>query len=116
MRLVKIDANGNKSWELTFDTAIADRFGGLTALPDGGLAVATSTTYQRDHHDLYILRFNPSGIQVWGNALGGQRNEYADAIVTLKDGGFLVAGRIEGDWRWSGCRGIAAATDPKCVW
>lgn len=25
----------------------------------------------------------------------GQRNEYADAVATLKDGGFVVAGRIE---------------------
>ena len=96
MRLVKIGANGNISWQLTFDTAIADRFGALAALADGGLAVATSTTYQRDHHDLWILRLDRSGKQVWGNAFGGQRNEYADAIVALKDGGFLVAGRIEG--------------------
>lgn len=97
VRLVKIGANGNISWELTFDTAIADRFGALTALRDGGLAVATSTTYQRDHHDLWILRLDRSGKQVWGNAFGGQRNEYADAIVALKSGAFLVAGRIEGD-------------------
>ena len=96
MRLVKIGANGNISRELTFDTAITNRFGALAALADGGLAVATSTTYQRDHHDLWILRLDRSGKQVWGNAFGGQRNEYADAIVALKDGGFLVAGRIEG--------------------
>lgn len=96
MRLVKIGENGNISWELTFDPAIADRFGALIALPDGGLAVATSTTYQRDHHDLWILRLDRSGKQVWGNAFGGQRNEIADAIVALKGGGYLVAGRIEG--------------------
>jgi hypothetical protein len=96
MRLVKIDVNGNISWELTFDSAIADRFGALTSLPDGGMAVATSTTYQRDHHDLWILRLDRAGRQDWGNAFGGQRNEYADAIIALKDGGFLVASRIEG--------------------
>lgn len=97
IRLVKISTTGNISWELTFDKAIADRFGALATLPDGGLVVATSTTYKRDHHDLWILRLNRSGKQVWGNAFGGQRNEYADAIVSLNDGGFLVAGRIEGD-------------------
>ncbi|MCH8201587.1 MAG: protein kinase, partial [Proteobacteria bacterium] len=97
MRLVKISTTGNISWQLTFDTTITDRFGALAALADGGLAVATSTTYQRDHQDLWILRLDRSGKQVWGKAFGGQRNEYADAIVALKDGGFLVAGRIEGD-------------------
>lgn len=90
--LLRLDSNGNKVWNRTFDNGLTERCytpHSLVQCQDGGFAIVGYTTLNTNH--VWLLRTDPFGHELWnqtyGDDLGFQRPE---GLVACADGGFGI--------------------------
>jgi hypothetical protein len=91
--LVRTDANGKKVWEQTYGSAMNDAVNALAKTADGGFVLAGYT--QRDvkkKSDLWLVRTDATGKQLWEHVKGGPELDGAQAVIVLNDGTFVAAG------------------------
>ena len=94
MWVLRLDGSGNAVWERTFGGGEDDGADSVVALADGGLAVAGFTASKgAGGGDMWVLRLNGSGNEVWDRTFGGGDLDLATSVVALADGGLAVAGR-----------------------
>ncbi|WP_154797623.1 alpha/beta hydrolase-fold protein [Cellulosimicrobium protaetiae] len=80
-----------------------DRAGGVTALPDGGTAVALNLAGAWDGYepagglDAVVVRRDAAGAEVWRHAVVTGADDRAYGVVPGAGGGVLVAGYTRGD-------------------
>ncbi|MGN6566567.1 MAG: T9SS type A sorting domain-containing protein [Flavipsychrobacter sp.] len=102
MWLLKLDNNGNKSWEKTYGGSAADAGYAVQITDDGGYILAGATKSLNGdvtgYHnsgfgsDYWVVKADASGSLVWEKTLGGTLDEEAHAIREASDGSFTVAG------------------------
>lgn len=93
MSLVRVDSDGQEVWSRTFGGAEYDSARAITALPDGGALVTGSTRSSgAGRLDMYLVRVDGDGRELWTRTYGGVEPDEARAIAALPDGGALVAG------------------------
>lgn len=95
--VVKLDAQGNISWEKTFGSNNTDYPGSIALSNDGGYVITgTVGSCNRDvvctnpDDSLWIIKLNSSGILQWQKTYG---NNYGDYIQNTADGGYVIAGK-----------------------
>jgi len=94
--LIKIDKNGNKIWQKTFGGSDFDYADAITPTKDGGFIVAGYTeSIDNGESDVYLIKIDKNGNEIWQKTFGGSDFDYADTITPTKDGGFIVAGYTE---------------------
>ncbi len=91
--LIKTDANGNLQWEKTFGGTGADWASAILCTSDGGYVLAGST-YGEDaaSGDIYLIKTDANGNTQWEKTLGGGDSDWANAIISAPDGGYVLAG------------------------
>jgi uncharacterized delta-60 repeat protein len=96
--ILKLRANGELSWEHTFGGDNSDGIFNVASTPDGGL-VATGYTDMGSPkgYDLWVVRFDSGGKQLWDRAFGRGIFDAGTSIVATADGGSLVAGVTSAD-------------------
>jgi subtilisin-like proprotein convertase family protein len=101
---------------------------------DGGYIVAGTKNIidSLDHNDVYILRLDSEGNELWNKTYGGEYSVQGSSICQANDGGFLIAGSIklvsgakadawvlrinaDGDSLWSGSFGGTSADQAYCI-
>lgn len=91
--LLKTDASGNKAWSKTFGGSGTDRAFFVQQTQDGGYIVAgTTTSYGAGGVDVYLLKTDANGNEVWSKTFGGSNNDYAYSVQQTSDGGYVLAG------------------------
>ncbi len=98
--LLALDGNGNKIYSKVFGGSQNDVAYSMTQGTDGTLTLAGYTTSNdgdvigaKGSQDYWVLNINPTNAQInWQKVLGGTDAEYANAVITDSDGGYLVAG------------------------
>lgn len=99
--LLKLDQQGQKVWEKYFGGSRHDYLMGSVATQEGGFAIiGTSFSNQsgdkKDHNrggsDVWMLRLDENGNELWQKTLGTKSNDDASTIVQSTDQGFFVAG------------------------
>ncbi|RDC58788.1 T9SS type A sorting domain-containing protein [Adhaeribacter pallidiroseus] len=109
--VVKIDSTGNKLWDKTFGSDVADNFTSLIATPDGGYLLGGYTaggksgdktelsldamdvyTDRLNSNDYWVVKIDNKGEKEWDKTVGGK---YQDELTSLEvtDDGYLLAGR-----------------------
>jgi hypothetical protein len=92
--LVRTDAQGNELWTRTFDDGTNRLVSGAVATPDGGVLVAGSVSYFPDSDDdLYLLRVDGDGNEVWFRSWTAGR-AYGHDLIETSDGNYLVTGSL----------------------
>lgn len=95
-----LDDDGNKLWEKTYGGDRSDMIRSGLQLPDGGFIFAgesqspISGTKTAPHYgvtDIWIVRTDANGNELWQKSYGRQDLEGARKIVATADGGFLIA-------------------------
>ncbi len=90
--LVKTDSRGDTLWTRSF-VEHGESFD-LTLLPDDGTVSVgngnQSQGFGRD--DFVISRFDKDGNQLWAKLIGHEETQYADKVISTKDGSILMAG------------------------
>lgn len=97
--LVKIDNAGNMLWQKSFGGSADDEAWSVKGTADGGCVIAGYTestdgnvTQNHGKKDYWVVKADKTGSIEWQKCLGGTMFEWAFAISTTSDGGFIVAG------------------------
>ncbi|MPT30986.1 MAG: T9SS type A sorting domain-containing protein [Chryseobacterium sp.] len=113
--IVKLDQQGSKLWERYFGGSRHDYLASSIATEDGGFAlVGTSFSNisgdKKENNlggsDLWLLRLNENGEELWQKTLGTKSNDDASAIVQSTDQGFFVAGNINDNRKLFGSKDV----------
>lgn len=105
--LAKFDENGLRLWGTFYggtntETGIscaAEATGNvyLTGLTRSTTGIATSGTFKTTHssfsgsnYDGYLVKFNSSGIRIWGSYFGGSNNEFPNSCALSGDGVYVA--------------------------
>jgi hypothetical protein len=92
--LIRTDATGDVLWEKTYEKEGYQ--GGLTIsrTSDGGLLVSGGTlSSSTNGMDVYLMKLDQDGNEIWFKTFGGSLDEMA-AAQQMADGSFLLVGNI----------------------
>ncbi len=94
--LVKMDPEGNVLWEKTYGGAASDCGYSLLQLADGGFLIAgNAESYGNGNPDVYLLRTDAAGEQIWQKTYGGSGSDYGWFLLEAPDAGYAIAGEKE---------------------
>ena len=95
--LLKIDVNGNLSWERTFGGFVSSAGDGgwsVNETRDGGYIVTGYTQSKGNgRKDLWLLKTDGEGNKIWDRTFGGRNDDVGMSVLQSRDGGYIVAGR-----------------------
>ncbi|MGK5093171.1 SBBP repeat-containing protein [Deltaproteobacteria bacterium TL4] len=101
--VMKFDLQGKWQWTRQLGTD-KDEFGSGIAVDAKDqlyMVGSTSGALQQDHHvggfDVFVLKFDPSGVRQWVQQLGTPKTDYGHAITVSNSGEVYVSGSTEGD-------------------
>jgi hypothetical protein len=110
--VVKIDADGNKTWDKTLGGTLNEDFASVVATRDGGYLLSGSSNsyasgdkseYAIGLYDYWAVRIDGQGNKVWDKTLGGAGYDfnYRASAILSPAGGYLLSGdsqsRASGD-------------------
>jgi len=91
--LIKTNKSGNEVWSRTFGGSESDQVRSVQQTSDGGYIVAASTkSFGAGGYDVYLIKTDAVGNEVWSRAFGGGNWDMAVSIQQTSDGGYIVAG------------------------
>jgi hypothetical protein len=85
-------ATGQTVWTKTYGGTYDDQCLSVRQNTDGSYITAGLTYSYGNQGQIYLLRTDSLGTQLWSRALGGIRDEEGRSVLQTTDGGFLVAG------------------------
>jgi hypothetical protein len=114
-RLLKLSQEGNVIWDKYFGGSKHDYLISTTTTQEGGFLL-TGTSYsnqsfdKKDHNiggsDVWLIRLNENGEELWQKTLGTKNNDEASAVVQAVDEGFFIAGNISSNKNLFGSKDI----------
>jgi len=94
--LVRTDADGNELWARTFGGTGDDLGFAVDQTEDGGFIVAGTTTSSGEGaEDLWLVRTDADGNELWNRTFGGPGRDEAYGVRQTRDGGFVATGFTE---------------------
>ena len=91
--LVKTDQFGNMEWNRHYGGSQYDMATSLVETPDGGYAIAGSTTsFGAGSNDFLLVKIDEFGDAEWSRTYGGTDIEVAYQVIVTSDGGYAMAG------------------------
>ncbi|MDR2254251.1 MAG: hypothetical protein LBD97_10445 [Bifidobacteriaceae bacterium] len=98
--VARFDTDGNLLWSKTVGGAGDDSFFAMVTTADGGVIAAGATASadgdlppSQGGGDALLVRFDADGELLWANTLGGAERDVFSAVLTVADGGIVVAGQ-----------------------
>lgn len=94
--LIKTDINGIEQWSKTFGSASYDRGFSVRQAHDGGYIIAGYTDSIDDSRDIYLIKVDADGNELWTNTFEGSYygENYGYSVQQTSDGGFIISGSI----------------------
>lgn len=81
------------TWRKTYGGPQDDQAKGIIQSGDGNLLLVGQTkSYGAGGFDIYILKTDLDGNQVWSKTFGGALDDGANAVAQAADGGYVIAG------------------------
>ncbi|MGV3640991.1 MAG: IPT/TIG domain-containing protein [Adhaeribacter sp.] len=99
--VVKLDAQGNKSWDKTLGGSGADFLVSVKQTRDGGYLLGGYSSSDssghksqnsRNSYDFWIVKLDSAGNKVWDKTYGSDNNEVLAALQQTSDGGYILGG------------------------
>jgi hypothetical protein len=91
--LVKTDASGNQLWQRTYGGTLDDFGYSVQLTSDGGYVIVGYTnSFGAGGYDVYFVKTDASGNQLWQKTYGGIGNEEGYSVTQTSDGGYVIAG------------------------
>lgn len=97
--LVRVDAEGNPLWDVSFGGSASDDLKAVVVLPDGGFLAGGMTMsidgdlsgLNHGNSDTWVLRLDPEGRLLWNKTYGGTGSDQLRALLRVPERGFLIA-------------------------
>jgi len=91
--LVKTNASGNTLWTRTYSLMGYECGLSVQQTADSGyIAVGYTEPYCGGKGDVWLLKTDARGVEVWGQTCGGSDFEEGNSVQQTGDGGYIVAG------------------------
>ncbi|MDD5529597.1 MAG: T9SS type A sorting domain-containing protein [bacterium] len=94
--LIKVDANGNQQWSRIYGGGSTDVGKSVRQASDGGYIIVGlipgSGDPRSDLSDVYLIKVDASGNQMWDKIFGGEYRDYGYSVQQTSDGGYIIAG------------------------
>ena len=113
--LVKLNQQGEEVWEKYFSGENHDFLSATVATQEGGFLLA-GTSYSgkgldkkedsKGGSDLWLIRINEFGDELWQKTLGTSQDEEARAVIQTTDFGFFVAGNVQNAQKGYGSKDV----------
>ena len=86
-----------QTWQKTYGTTCTDRGRSIQQTDDGGFILAgfTDVSCGSGIYDMYMVKIDRSGNELWSSTYGGAEDEDAESVQQTDDGGFILAGDTE---------------------
>ena len=89
--VIKMDAFGNLNWSKTFgESNKKEEALGVVEADNGDYIIFGTIIYEDDNEDLFVLRIDKDGNEIWTKTYGTDAKENASAIVKSNDGNYLL--------------------------
>ncbi|MEY3311778.1 MAG: hypothetical protein RL348_1111 [Bacteroidota bacterium] len=121
--IVKTDSIGGKIWDKVYGGTGRDysdlQHGNVIALPNNEILISCYTTSDQSGTisepnygigDIWVSRIDSSGMILWENRYGGNKEDYGFDLITTNDGGFAIVGSTGSDAGFDvtdTCRGLS---------
>lgn len=95
---IRTDSSGNEIGNNTYGGSGNDRFTAFKKTDVGEYIVFTGSTTSYGNggsEDVWLVKTNYAGIEIWNRTYGGALNDSARAISETIDGGYIIAGMTE---------------------
>lgn len=91
--LVRFNATGAKMWEKTYGGSGGEWCYNLKRLSDGNyVLVGATSSNSKGGFDVYVLKVDPAGNQIWNRTYGGSTNDAGFSCYETMDGGLIITG------------------------
>jgi len=106
--VVKYDSSGTQQWTQQPGTSTLDYANGISTDSSGNVYVTGYTDGDLDgsahvgQTDIFVAKYNSSGVKQWTRQLGTSSYDSANGISTDSSGNVYVTGYINGSWSDSG--------------
>jgi hypothetical protein len=93
---IKFSSSGSRQWTKTWGGSGRDRAQDIIQLASGGyILTGYSTSSPAQYYDVFLLKTDGSGDEVWNRYFGSSGYDDANAVKVLSDGGFILAGQSD---------------------
>jgi len=92
MYLIKTNDSGIEQWSQTFGESNSDFGYSVRQTTDGGYIVAGSAYSPASHDDVYMVKTDSSGNELWSQTYGGTSVEIGYEVCQTSDGGYIITG------------------------
>ncbi len=99
--IVKLDADGNISWQNTIGGNGSEVFNSIQQNIDGGYILGgysnsnisgDKTENSQGGFDYWVVKLDASGNILWQNTIGGSSSDWLSSVQQTSDGGYILAG------------------------
>ena len=92
---VKMNAKGRVLWRKLYGGTYAESAEDVIAVKEGGFLIVghtNSKAYTNGERDMFVVRIDKLGKELWAMSFGGEGNDVARSAVELPNGDFIIAG------------------------
>ncbi len=90
--LMKISASGSLIWQHHLGGAGVQLGKGVRKTADGGFLLCGASNTAGVYYDMYAAKTDSNGHEIWHHTYGGAFSDYAEDVVQLADGSYMLAG------------------------
>lgn len=99
--IARIDDSGELKWMKTYGNRHWDNLKSIIILDNEDILLSGVTAkkplFADEDEDIWIMRLDEDGQQLWQESLGEKGHDMANAVIRTEDGGFAVVGRSGND-------------------
>ncbi len=93
MLMIKTTSTGDTLWTRAYGGAGYETAYGVQQTAEGDyLIVGRTTSFGSGSYDIYLVKLNPSGNEIWSKTIGSTGNDQGTGIQLTGDGGFVLTG------------------------
>lgn len=93
MLLIRVDCCGNELWRKTYGGLGKEKGQEIRETSDGGyIMVGTIKQYGRVDDDIYIVKTDADGNELWSDTIGGKERDWGYSVTETRDGGYVICG------------------------
>ena len=94
--VLKMDENGNQDWVQTYGGTASEKGNSICQLSNNDyIIVGFTNSYGAGQKDVWLLKIDNQGNEIWSQTYGTNMNNYAVSIIPSLDSGFFVLSNDE---------------------